>query len=256
MTPPERVPLYDALSADYDCFVDWKARLAYELPFFERLFGEHGTRRVLDVACGTGHHAIALAQRGFETVGTDLSAEMIDLARRNAARHGVPTEFAVAGFGELSQTVGTGFDAALCLGNSLPHLLTGKAVAAALTDMAALLREGGLLVVQNRNYDKVWGQQERFMPPTAYRSGDQEIIFFRFMDFRPETMTFNMARFWRAADGWDFRVDATELRPIFCDELAAALKAAGFESASFYGDYGFSPFETDTSGDLIAVARR
>jgi glycine/sarcosine N-methyltransferase len=247
-------PLYDALGADYDRFVDWPARLAYEMPFFERLFGEHPVGRVLDAACGTGHHAIALAQRGYRVAGADLSAEMVALARQNAARTGATVEFAVAGLGELARVVGRGFDAVLCLGNSLPHLLTPNAIAAALADVAAVLNPGGLLVLQNRNYDRVWARAERFMPPTAYRCGDQEIIFFRFMDFHAETLTFNVARFYRTADGWDYRVDAAELRPIFCADLAAALEAAGFGQAVFYGDYGFSPFDPETSGDLIAVA--
>ncbi|MGH3995293.1 MAG: class I SAM-dependent methyltransferase, partial [Pseudonocardiaceae bacterium] len=30
-------------------------------------------RRVLDVGCGTGRHAVALAQRGFDVVGVDVS---------------------------------------------------------------------------------------------------------------------------------------------------------------------------------------
>jgi SAM-dependent methyltransferase len=256
MTSTARVPLYDALSPDYDRFVDWEARLTYELPFFERLFGEQVVNRVLDTACGTGHHAVALTQRGYEVVGTDLSAEMIALARGNAAETSVPVEFAVAGFGQLARAVGGNFDAVLCLGNSLPHLLSEQAVTAALTDMAAVLREGGLLVMQSRNYDRVWRGRERFMPPTAHRHGDDEVIFFRFMDFHAETMTFNMARFWRTADGWDFRVDATELRPIFHQDLAATLKAAGFQSTAFYGDYRFSPFDPTTSGDLIVVAQR
>lgn len=256
MTPALIVPLYDALGSDYDRFVNWEARLAYELPFFEQLFSEHGVRRALDAACGTGGHAVALAQRGYEVLGTDLSTEMVALARQNAARVGAAVEFAVAGLGELAQTVGTGFDAVLCLGNSLPHLLTDDALAAALADMSAVLRKGGLLAIQNRNYDRVWMRQERFMPPVTHRNGDQETIFFRFTDFHAESMTFNMARLWRTAAGWDFRVDTTELRPILRDELAAALKAAGFQTASFYGDYRLSPFEPDTSGDLIAVAQR
>ncbi|MFZ5916429.1 MAG: class I SAM-dependent methyltransferase [Chloroflexota bacterium] len=250
------VPLYDALGADYDRFVNWEARLAHELPFFERLFAEHGVRRVLDAACGTGHHTIALARRGYQTSGADLSAEMIAQARRNAATARVSLEFAAVGFGELAPTLGRDFDAALCLGNSLPHLLSAQAVAAALTDMAATLRPGGLLVVQNRNYDRVWQRRERFMPPTIHGRGDEEILFFRFMDFHAETMAFNMARFWRSGDGWDFRVDATELRPIFRDELEMALKTAGFQNITFYGDYAAAPFDAGHSGDLIAVAQR
>jgi len=249
------VPLYDALAADYDRFVNWQGRLAHELPFFERLFREHSVRRVLDAACGTGHHALALARRGYDVVGTDLSALMIEQARQNAADAGLDATFHVAGLGELAR-LGQTFDAALCLGNSLPHLLTAAEVAAALVDFATVLRPGGLLVIQNRNLDRVWAERQRFMAPQAHREGDQEWLFVRFYDFHATTLTFNMLRLRREGGGWAQDVQATELRPLFQCDLAQGLAEAGFGQVTFYGDYGRSPFDAGTSGDLIAVAQK
>jgi glycine/sarcosine N-methyltransferase len=249
------VPLYDALAADYDRFVNWEGRLAHELPFFERLFHEHGVERVLDAACGTGHHALALARRGYDVVGADLSAPMIERARHNAAAAGLDAAFHVAGLGELAR-LGQTFDAVLCLGNSLPHLLTAAKVAAALVDFAAVLRPGGLLVIQNRNLDSVWARQERFMSPQAHREAGREWIFVRFYDFHDTTLTFNMLRLRREDDGWVQDVQATELRPIFQHDLALGLAEAGFGQVLFYGDYERSPFDAETSGDLIAIAQR
>jgi glycine/sarcosine N-methyltransferase len=248
-----RVPLYDALAADYDRFVSWEGRLAYELPFLTRLFEEHGVRRVLDAACGTGHHAIALAQRGYQVTGADLSAAMVERARENAAVAGVEVAFVVAGLARLA-SLGKTFDAAICLGSSLPHLLTAEAVDAALADFAAVLRPGGLLLVQNRNFDRVWSERERFMGPQAHRDGDQEWLFIRFYDFHEETITFNMIRLLRSGGEWEQDVEATELRPIFRDELAASLARAGFGRVAFYGSYQGSAFDPADSGDLIAVA--
>lgn len=249
------VPFYDALAADYDRFVNWEGRLAYEMPFFDRLFAGQGVQRVLDAACGTGHHAIALARRGYQVTGADLSAAMIERARQNASREGVEVAFIVAGLGEL---VGLSqcFDAILCLGNSLPHLLTVSAVAAALDDFAAVLRPGGWLVLQNRNFDRVWARRERFMGLQAYREGSQEWLFVRFYDFHEETITFNMIRLRRLEEGWAQDIESTELRPIFHSDLAAALSTAGFEAVTYYGGYDGAAFDPDQSGDLIAVARR
>jgi len=249
------VPLYDALAADYDRFVSWPGRLARELPFLERLFQAHGVQSVLDSACGSGRHAIALAQRGYEVVGADLSAPMIEQARRNAAAAGAEVPFVVAGFGQLA-TLGRVFDAALCLGNSLPHLLTPAAVADALADFAAVLRPGGVLAIQNRNFDQIWAARERFIGPQAHRSGEEEWLFVRFYDFHEETLTFNMVRLHRTEAGWSQVVDATELRPVFRDGLAAGLPAAGFGDAAFYGGYDGSAFDPAGSGDLLAVARK
>lgn len=248
-----RVPLYDALAADYDRFVNWQGRLTLELPFFERLFRERGVQRVLDAACGTGHHAVALAQRGYRVVGADLSAAMIEQARENAAAAGVQVDFVVAGLGELA-ALGKSFEAVICLGNSLPHLLTAGAVDAALADFATVLRPAGLLVIQNRNFDRVWMERERFMPPQSHRDGDQEWLFLRFYDFGPETLTFNMIRLRRMGQGWTQDIKATELRPVFCNDLATSLAAARLDGIMLYGGYDGSAFEPAYSDDLIAVA--
>ena len=250
-----RVPLYDALAVDYDRFVNWEARLAHELPFFEERFEALGVQRVLDAACGTGHHALALARRGYEVVGTDLSEAMVQRARWNAAAAGADVAFEVAGLGSLAE-LGRTFDAVICLGNSLPHLLTEQAVAEAMADFQAVLRPGGLLVVQNRNFDRVWAEQERFMAPQTYRDGQQEWIFVRFYDFHPETVTFNMIRLKGEAGGWEQDVESTDLRPIFWQEMVETLVQAGFGKVDLYGDYQASAFDADRSGDLIAVARR
>ena len=103
MSVEGETPLYDALSDDYDRFVNWESRLAYEMPFIEGALREADAHRVLDVACGTGMHAIELAQRSYKVVGTDLSALMIEQARENAAAAEVEARFVVAGFGELAE---------------------------------------------------------------------------------------------------------------------------------------------------------
>lgn len=114
-----RVPLYDDLGADYDRFVDWTARLAFELPVLEGLLARYGARRVLDAACGTGRHAIALAERGYQVLGADLSAGMVAQATANALAAGVEVPFVEAGLGELAVAAPGPFDAVLCLGQDI-----------------------------------------------------------------------------------------------------------------------------------------
>jgi glycine/sarcosine N-methyltransferase len=249
-----QVPLYDALAADYDRFVNWEGRLAHELPFFDRLVAGRDNLEILDAACATGHHAIALARKGHQVVGVDLSSAMIEVARKNAATGGVDVTFVEAGLGDLA-TLERAFDIVLCLGNSLPHLLTKSAVDEALADFATILRPGGLLVIQNRNFDRVWTERERFMGPQSHQAGDDEWLFVRFYDFHADTITFNMIRLRRMQDGWAQDVESTVLRPIFQDDLSARLAGSGFAEIVCYGDYDGEAFDPRESGDLIAVAR-
>jgi len=61
-------------------FVNWEERLAYDLPFLLGELQRVEARRVLDVACGTGWYATVLSQRGYQVVGADISAGMIERA--------------------------------------------------------------------------------------------------------------------------------------------------------------------------------
>jgi len=271
--------MYDDFSADYDRFVDWPGRLAVEMPFIVGRIGN--SSYVLDAACGTGMHAISLAQRGYTVAGADLSAWMIERARANAEAAGVEARFEVAGFGELAGALTPAltpeqrFDAVLCLGNSLPHLLTPIDLEAALADFAACLRPGGLLLIQNRNFDAVLARRERWMGPQAHRDGEAEWLFLRFYDFEPDgTLTFNLLTLRRALppppdfrsapspckgegeEAWSQKVTSTRLWPLRQEELMAALETVGFGGITCFGDMQGGPFDPQASGNFIVAGRR
>ena len=255
--------MYDQFSLDYDRFVDWPGRLSFELPFIEAQIGKERSlpyaASVLDAACGTGWHAIALAQRGYQTAGADLSAPMIALARQNAAGAGVQVRFEPAGFGQLAETFGeASFVALVCLGNSLPHLLTPASLHAALLDFARCLKPGGRLIVQNRNFDLVMAKHLRWMEPQSQRAGEAEWLFLRFYDFDADGLiTFNITALQRqGGEAWQQTVHTTRLRPLLQAELLQALDEAGFGSVECYGSLGGEQFEAGRSGNLVVVARK
>lgn len=61
---------------------------------------------ILDVGCGEAAISVALAERGHNTVGLDLSPTAIDLARREAARRGLTN----ASFEVADISAFTGYD--------------------------------------------------------------------------------------------------------------------------------------------------
>jgi SAM-dependent methyltransferase len=117
------------------------------------------TAQVLDCAAGTGELAVGLRLLGFDVVASDASAAMIERTRTLAAERGVemPT---IACSWEMLVELGwsASFDVVFCVGNSLTHARGQVARRTALSQIAATLRIGGLLVVTSRNWEQVRAQ--------------------------------------------------------------------------------------------------
>ena len=65
----------------YDVFYVAGAPIGGDVAFYERLARET-SGGVLEVACGTGRIALALAETGLEITGVDISEGMLSVARR------------------------------------------------------------------------------------------------------------------------------------------------------------------------------
>jgi 2-polyprenyl-3-methyl-5-hydroxy-6-metoxy-1,4-benzoquinol methylase len=88
------VPWYeDYFTADYWSYADAEytaERTAAEVSYLAQVLQRHApSRRVLDLACGVGRHAIGLARLGFEVTGVDVSQYALDRAARAASEAGV-----------------------------------------------------------------------------------------------------------------------------------------------------------------------
>ncbi len=64
-----------------------------ECDFIEKEIRSDPSKRILDIGCGTGRHAIELARRGYRVVGVDLSEAQLARARRKADADGLAIEF-------------------------------------------------------------------------------------------------------------------------------------------------------------------
>ena len=132
-----------ALAAATGEIVDWLAR--------EALVGPD--RDVLDLGCGIGRVAAALAPRCRSVLGLDVSPNMVAEARR---RHGAgrpDLRFDTAPGTDLAALGGASFDLVLAV-DSFPYIVQagGDVADRHLADAARILRPGGALAILNLSY--------------------------------------------------------------------------------------------------------
>jgi len=271
ITPLDSRDFYDRQAAIYEVMNDWPSRLSLELPFIRRVLEEVAARTVLDVACGSGHHAVALARECYSTCGADASARMVAQAKCNAAKAGVSIEFKQANFADIGAQFDRTFDAVLCLGNSLPHVLTETEQLAALAAMHKQLRAGGVLILQNLNYDLRWKTRPRFFALNPVTLEGQTALIWRMADYHdpgtrvpgrdgpcpePGLITFHIATIEQdASDKWQASVKSTLQRPLFAADLTRWLTKIGFKDVALFGGMDASTFDPGSSTDLVIVAR-
>ncbi len=258
--------MYDSLDEKYDLMIRWKQRLEREAPFFQRLFSEKRIKRVLDLGCGTGHHSKLFQKWGCDVVAVDPSPAMLRIAR-GEGKDGLPLftqkeqttdgsgtiDFVEADFLSFPSLVDGPFDAVVALGNSLPHLANRDQLVLALSNISSILKPDGVFVFQNRNYDRLMEEKDRFQFPTTFREADSEQIFFRFNDFEEDHVRFNIVHFQRVGQRWMHSIYSTELHPWRKLELEQAASEAGFSIKHYYGDFSGTPFDAASSSDLVGL---
>ncbi len=230
--PPET--FYARLAEWYDSMIDWPARLAREIPTLSGFLRGHGAVRVLDVACGSGRQSWALAEQGFQVVGIDSSEAMLARARAFTRRVSPAPRFLLwnPAAGPFPEDGGR-FDAALCLGNTLPHLPDDDSARAFLSHVGDTL-DGGILILQLKNLAHPHLRESpNFAERQVERDGHSYRIARRYLFGEPwdDKLSF----IWDVTDteGRVVARTSTRLRIYSNADLVRLLAEAGFHSPQF-----------------------
>ncbi|MFO7821009.1 MAG: methyltransferase domain-containing protein [Lentisphaeria bacterium] len=259
MSESTETDFYEALVDDYDKMTGFEGRLAAAGQFVEKLSGKTALYRAVDVACGSGLYAIALAKAGIEVLGLDISPGMLKAADENARLRGVRDKlrWKIAAMQALDSAAIPESDAVLCMANSIPHILTDDELEDTMQNFFNLLQPGGIAVIQLLNYHRILQQKERII--AIDRDGEREFI--RFYDFLED----GLLRFNVLSLGWggseksgeaEHELHSVRLRPYTYSQIGAALKEQGFEKVAFYGSTEFTAFDPNASLTVMVTARR
>jgi SAM-dependent methyltransferase len=135
-------PAYAALAERFAG--DAAARTQRDIDTIQRIVADHLPLwpRILDIPCGTGRHANALAREGFDVIGLDLQPGYLHTARAEG-----DATFAAADMRALPIADGS-IDLVLNMWNSLGYFLDASQEAATLAEFRRTLRPGGIVLVQ------------------------------------------------------------------------------------------------------------
>lgn len=244
---------FEDLSDVYESLVDWPRRLARESPFFQRLFTRHDVHRVVDAACGTGHHAAAFHQWGLEVEGADVSPAMIQRARERFGE-APRLRWSVRSF-DSPIPAGPQPDAVICTGNSLALATDHHAARRAVHEMLRAVRAGGIVVVHVINLQSlpdgpcIWQKCVRYEHAGApalihkgiHRSGDLGYVDLLVSASDPASL---------------LSAQSVPFLGITGEQLRAWAQHAEALTVTLYGDYQGHSFDAGASTDLIAVMER
>ncbi len=224
---------YDQLASDYHLlFSDWKEAVLWQAQVLDKLIrAETGkeSASILDCSCGIGTQAIGLATRGHRLYATDLSAEAIRRARREARAFGANLTFGIADFCNLRVRVPGVFDAVISCDNALPHLLTDEDLEIAAQNMAAKLDSDGLLLASIRDYDEIIKHKPGSTEPRVVDSPEGRRIAFQIWDWSQDSKWYRVHQFilTQAGDDWKTLHYETVYRALLRADLEDAFKKAG-----------------------------
>jgi glycine/sarcosine N-methyltransferase len=193
-------------------------------------------RKVLDVGCGTGSLAVALAHVGFRVAAIDLDQAMVELAIEKGK--GLPDlGFAQMDMRELSGGFRpSSLDAVLCFGNTLVHLKGRGDVFSFCRTSKELLKTEGRLLLQILNYDYLL---ERRLPglPTIENDRVRFERIYRYTD--TGAIVFRTILTVKATGA--VLENEVPLYPLRRNEVEAVLREAHFSEIRFYGDFRRNP---------------
>ncbi|MFQ5698392.1 MAG: class I SAM-dependent methyltransferase [Myxococcota bacterium] len=223
-------------------------RTAAEAERIASLLGLQAGARVLDLACGHGRHAIALARRGFEVTGYDLSGVFLDRARRDARAQCATVRWLRGDMRALP--FDSEFDAVINVFTAFGYFEDPEDDVRVLRGVRTALRGGGKLLLETLHRD---GLVARFQPRSGEKtSNGATVLHRRSWDLARDVME-DRVTFLRP--GGRRTEHTTSVRMYSLHDLLECSRRAGLVPREWYGGLEGETLRLD-SHRLVLIAAR
>ena len=234
-------------------FVDWwlmatpAEQTRQEADFIVESLDVPAPARLLDVPCGGGRHCLALAERGYDMTGVDLSSDFLAAARRQSAERHYKVHWEQREMRDLPWSAE--FDGAYSLGNSFGYL-DDAGNAAFLKSVATSLKPGARFVLETGYVT------EALLPVLQERSwypmGDLLLLSQRRYD--PTEGRLHVE--YTAIRGTQIEKRTMSARIYSYREVVGLLEDAGFAGVLGYGSLTREPFKLGSTRALLIGTKR
>ena len=179
----DRADIYDLLQTEE------KNRFVKE--HWEKVLNGKSVHTLLDVSIGSGNLTLPLLDLGVEVSGSDLSEAMLGRCAEKAKAKNASVDLQVSDFRELTKRFSEQYDCVASTGNSLPYVANDQ-VLNVLEQMDALVKPGGYLYFDLRNWDRILKTRQRFYLYNPVFIGDVRVNLVQAWDYNTDgTMVFN-----------------------------------------------------------------
>jgi len=222
-----------------------------DLAFWISQAQQHGDP-ILELACGTGRVAIALARQGFEMTGLDNSKAMLNEAISKSAAADVQVEWIEADVRDFD--LAKAFSLIIFPANALCHLLSLDDFEACLASVKKHLARGGKFVVDVfvPKMDLLVDKPGQRFPFSEYDDPDGRgrIVVTESYVYEPDTQIKRITTY-HALQGEKEAEGELNMRMYFPQELDALIKYNGFVIEDKYGGYDKTEFGTQSEKQLV-----
>ena len=229
--------LYEKYASYYDriyAYVDYKG----ESKFINWAVNKHKTsvgNELLDVACGTGSHALIL-KNNFNITGVDINENMLKIAREKVSE----VDFIKGDMKKLE--IESKFDVIICIFSAIHYNTNYSELESTLTNFYKHMENGGILIYDLSFNTDNWIEGIVSVDTVA----EEELKIARICQSRLENGIFNANFIFFVKDKgeFDFDIDEHKLGVFEIDKVNKIMEKIGFKTY-IYGDFTFEIWKSE-----------
>lgn len=234
---------------------DYAQEAAFVNEAFQR-FGLSMPAGLLELACGTGRHALELERLGYQLLSTDYSNDLLNVAREKASKAGSHIKFEWADMRELNLEC-QDFDGAICLFDSIGYVQSDEAVCDAFAGIKRHLVPQGLFIFEFwhaeamrdhfdptrvRRWELDSGSLLRIAETQLHRDKDLAEVSYELLELRN--------------DGSYERTTETQINRFFTvEKMKLLLESAGFEALKWLNGYSWDEAINENAWHVVCIAK-